>query len=46
MKCIINGKVVLKDAIAENLAVIFDDKIQKIAELKDINTAAYEIIDA
>lgn len=46
MKCIINGKVVLKDAIAENLAVIFDDKIQKIAELKDINTADYEIIDA
>ena len=46
MKCIINGKVVLKDALAENLAVVFDDKIQKIAELKDINTADYEIIDA
>ena len=46
MKCIINGKVVLKDSLAENLAVVFDDKIQKIAELKDINTADYEIIDA
>lgn len=46
MKCIINGKVVLKDRVAENLAVVFDDKIQKIAEQKDINTADCEIIDA
>lgn len=46
MKCIINGKVVLKDAVAENLAVVFDEKIQKIAHMSEINTADYEIIDA
>lgn len=46
MKCIINGKVVLKDKVAENLAVVFDEKIQKIADISEINTADYEIIDA
>lgn len=46
MKCIINGKVVLKDKVCDNLAVIFDEKIQKIAEVSEINTADYEIIDA
>ncbi len=46
MKCIINGKVVLKDSVKENLAVIFDEKIQKIADVSEINTADYEIIDA
>ncbi len=46
MKCIINGKVILKDRVAENLAVVFDDKIEKIAELKDIDLNDYEIIDA
>ena len=29
MKCIINGKVILKDRVAENLAIIFDEKIEK-----------------
>lgn len=46
MKCIINGKVVLKDKVCDNLAVIFDEKIQKIADVSEINTADYEIIDA
>lgn len=46
MKCIINGKVILKDRVAEGLAVVFDEKIQKIAELKDINIDDYEVIDA
>ncbi len=46
MKCIINGKVLLKDRIAENLAIIFDEKIEKITELKDINVSDYEVIDA
>ena len=46
MKCIINGKVILKDRVAENLAVIFDDKINEIAELKDLNINDYEVIDA
>lgn len=46
MKCIINGKVILKDKVAENLAIIFDEKIEKICDVKDINTADYEVIDA
>ncbi len=46
MKCIINGKVILKDAVLENVAVIFDEKIEKIADVKDINLADYEVIDA
>ena len=46
MKCIINGKVILKDKVAENLAVIFDDKIVEIAELKDIDISSCDIIDA
>ncbi|MBQ4516667.1 MAG: N-acetylglucosamine-6-phosphate deacetylase [Clostridia bacterium] len=46
MKCIINGKVLLKDRIADNLAIIFDEKIEKITELKDINVSDYEVIDA
>ena len=46
MKCIINGKVILKDKVAENLAVIFDEKIQKIADIGEINTSEYEVIDA
>ncbi len=46
MKCIINGKVILKDGIAENLAVIFDEKIEKIAAIDEINLSDYEVIDA
>ncbi|MBQ2889321.1 MAG: N-acetylglucosamine-6-phosphate deacetylase [Clostridia bacterium] len=46
MKCIINGKLILKDSIAENMAIVFDDKIEKIAPLSDIDTSAYEVIDA
>ena len=46
MKCIINGKVILKDKVVEGLAVIYDKKIEKIAELKDININEYEVIDA
>lgn len=46
MKCIINGKILLKDKILENSAIIFDEKIQEIADLNDINTSDYEIIDA
>ena len=33
MKCIINGKILLKDRIAENMAIVFDERIEKIAEL-------------
>ena len=46
MKCIINGKLILKDRVLENAVVIFDEKIQKICDAKDINLSDYEVIDA
>ena len=46
MKCIVNGRLILKDSIAENMAIVFGDKIEKIALLSDIDTSAYEVIDA
>ena len=46
MKCIINGKVILPNRVADNLAVIFDSKIQKLADIKDIDLSEYEVIDA
>lgn len=46
MKCIINGKVILKDKVVNNLAVIFGEKIEKIAEIKDITLSDYDVIDA
>jgi len=49
MKCIINGKVILPDRVAENLSVIFDEKVEKIIDKNDLKTLDYkelEIIDA
>lgn len=46
MKCIINGKVILKDKILENVAIIFGDKIEKILDMNDVIVSDYEIIDA
>ena len=46
MKCIINGKIILKDNIVEDAVIVFDEKIQKIVPLKDIDTSNYKIIDA
>lgn len=46
MKCIINGKVILKDKVAEGLAIVFDEKIEKICDASEINLADYEVIDA
>ncbi len=46
MKCIINGKVLLKDRIAENTAIIFDEKIQMICPTGDIDLSGYDVIDA
>ena len=43
MKAIINGKIILKDGIVENKALLFDDKIIGLA---DDAAAADEIIDA
>ncbi len=46
MKCIINGKVILKDRVAEGLAIVFDEKIEKICNASEINLSDYEVIDA
>ncbi len=46
MKCIINGKVVLADRVADNLAVIFDEKIEKLVDDSQVNLLDYEVIDA
>ncbi len=46
MKCIINGKVILKYAVVENSAIIFDEKIREITDIKNIDTSRYEVIDA
>lgn len=43
MKAIINGKIILKDGVAENKALLFDDKI---IGLSDHAAGAEEIIDA
>ncbi len=46
MKCILNGKLILKDKVAANMAVIFDEKIVEITEEKNIDKSKYEVIDA
>ena len=46
MKCIINVKLVLRDRIAENYAIVFGEKIEKIAKPQEINISEYEVIDA
>ena len=46
MKCIVNGKVVLKDRVAEGLAIIFGENIEKLVDAKEVDFSAYEVIDA
>ncbi|MBO5734014.1 MAG: N-acetylglucosamine-6-phosphate deacetylase [Clostridia bacterium] len=46
MKCLINGLVILADKVERGLAIIFDEKIEKIATISEINKNDYEIIDA
>ena len=46
MKCIINGKVLLRDRMAEGLAILFEEKIEKLVPVKDLNLSDYEVIDA
>lgn len=46
MKCIINGKVIMKYAVVENSAIIFDEKIREITDIKNIDLSQYEVIDA
>ncbi len=46
MKCLINGKVIFSDSIKDGLAIIFDEKIEKILPQNEINLTDYEVIDA
>lgn len=46
MKCIINGRVVLTDKVVTDVAVIFDEKIQAIKPISEVNLEEYEVIDA
>ena len=46
VKCIINGKVLLRDRMAEGLAILFEEKIEKLVPVKDLNLSDYEVIDA
>jgi len=46
MKCIINGKIVLPDRIAEDAVIVFGERIEKIAARDEINLADYEVMDA
>ncbi len=46
MKCIINGKILFEDRVAEGLSIVFDNKIHKIAKVHEINLSDYDVIDA
>lgn len=46
MKCLINGKIIFADSVKEGLAIIFDEKIEKILPQSEINLNDYEVIDA
>jgi len=46
VKCIVNGKLVLPDKIAEGKALLFDDTIAEIADASAVDTGKYETIDA
>lgn len=46
MKCLIHGKVLLRDRMAEGLAILFDEKIEELVPVRDIDLADYEVIDA
>lgn len=46
MKCIVNGRLVLPDEVVSDMAIIFDEKIQKIVPASEVNAEEYEVIDA
>ncbi|MDO4618328.1 MAG: N-acetylglucosamine-6-phosphate deacetylase [Clostridia bacterium] len=46
MKCIINGKILLKDRVAENKAILFSDKIENICDISEVNLSDHEVLDA
>lgn len=46
MKCLINGSVILPDKVERGLAIVFDEKIEKIVHTGEVNLDDYEVIDA
>lgn len=46
MKCIVNGKIILKDSVACDMAIFFDEKIEKIVPQDGIDLSGCEVIDA
>ena len=46
MKCIVNGRFVMKDEVVSGIAIVFDEKIKAIVPENEINREEYEIIDA
>ncbi|MEE1315142.1 MAG: N-acetylglucosamine-6-phosphate deacetylase [Faecalimonas sp.] len=46
MKCIINGRLVLPDSVVTDAALVFDEKIQGIVPIAEMNQDEYEVIDA
>ncbi len=46
MRCIKNGRLLLKDRIADDMVIVFDEKIRTITPAQDFDFSAYEVIDA
>ncbi len=46
MKCITNCQLVLEKEVLNGKAVVFDEKIEKIIDEKDVDPNLYEVIDA
>lgn len=46
MKCIVNGRLILADKTVEGMAIAFDEKIEKIAPVGELDLSEYEVIDA
>ena len=46
MKCIVNGRLILKDSVVTDMAILFDEKIKAIVPASEVNTEEYEVIDA
>lgn len=46
MKCITNCQLVLETEVLNGKAVVFDEKIEKIIDEKDVDPNLYEVIDA
>lgn len=46
MKCIINGQIVLPREVVSGMAIVFDEKIEKIVPQNELDLSAYEVIDA